>query len=463
MRTASRPSLRGRLLTLLLMPVIAIILGASTVAYRVALEDSDRAQDQDLREDVEAMAKMLQRSRNLDADLPEQARFLIQYQPDGRNYYSVRSQRKGALYGSPQRIPPGPRAGSLRRPALYDTVVEGVPVRAAAIEMPSLQDPTDRTLVTLAEPLSDRGERAREILLIILPVLVAVVLLLLAAMWWAVSVGLRALDPLILRLALRGDELKPVTAIDVPSEILPLSHIIDDLLARLAEGRQLQERFIADAAHQLRTPLTGLSLHVERAASAADAQARASALAVLPSLVARMARSCSQLLSLTRVESAAGGSLAPVRIDLCLWLPEHAGTYLQQAEDAGVEFGFEGTPGPCVVTCDELGLHALVANLMDNAITYAGRGGSVTLGLRMQPGEKQIVLFVEDNGPGLDDSLYPRLGDRFFRAPGAAQGGSGLGLAIVRRIAQQAGALLQFVRAEPRGLRVEVVFPQRER
>ncbi len=462
MTTAARPSLRWRLLTLLLVPVIAIILGASAVAYRAALDDSDRAQDQDLREDVEAMAKMLRRSRNLDANLPEQAQFLIQYQPDGRNYYSVRSERHGALYGSSQQIPAGPRAGSLRMPALYDTVVEGIPVRAAAVSIPSLQDPTDRVLVTLAEPLSDRGERAREILMIILPVLVVVVLLLLAAMWWAVSVGLRALDPLMVRLALRGDQLEPVTAIDVPTEILPLSHIIDDLLARLAEGRRLQERFIADAAHQLRTPLTGLSLHVERATGAADARARESALAQLPLLVARMARSCSQLLSLTRVESAAGATLAPVRLDLSLWLPDHAEIYLQQAEDAGVEFGFQGAPGPCVVSCDELGLQALVANLVDNAITYAGRGGSVTLGLRMQRGARLVVLFVEDDGPGLDASLYSRLGDRFFRAPGAAQGGSGLGLAIVRRIAEQAGALVQFVGAKPRGLRVEVVFPQRE-
>ncbi len=459
MSAAARPSLRKRLLALLLVPVVAIIVGASFVAYSVALGYSDRAQDQDLREDVQAMGKMLQRSLRPGESLPDQARFLIQYQPDGMNFYSVRSERHGAVYGPSQHIPEGPRTGTLQAPALYDTRVEGVAVRAAAVAMPSVRDPSDRVLLTLAEPLSDRPARARQILMIILPILVAVVALLLGAMWWAVSVGLRVLDPLTRRLASRGDELRPVTALDVPTEILPLSQTIDDLLARLRDGKQLQERFIADAAHQLRTPLAGLSLNVERATSATGAVARDAALALLPPLVARMSRSCSQLLTLSRVEAAATAPPAALPIDLARRLPEHAGDALQQAAEAGVEFGFDGPPGPCVVTCDELGLQELVANLVDNAITHAGRGGSVTLGLRRPSGGREIVLFVEDDGPGIDEALYPRLGDRFFRAPGAPPGGSGLGLAIVRRIAGQAGARVQFSQADPKGLRVEVLFP----
>lgn len=459
MSAAARPSLRKRLLTLLLVPVVAIIVAASFVAYRVALDYSDRAQDQDLSEDVEAMGKMLQHSVRPGESLPDPARFLIQYQPDGMNFYSIRSERHGPVSGSSEVIPPGPQTGSLRAPSLYDTQVDGVPVRAAAIAMISLQDPTDRLLVTLAEPLSDRGARARQVLMIILPILVAVVVSLLAAMWWAVAVGLRVLDPLARRLATRGDELRPVTDIDVPTEILPLSRTIDELLARVRESRQLQERFIADAAHQLRTPLAGLSLNVERAANAPGDDARAAALALLPPLVTRMSRSCLQLLSLARAESAASMNPAPMRVDLARWLPEHADGYLQRAADAGVDFGFDGPPGACMVSCDELGLHEMVANLVDNAITYAGRDGSVTLGLRRTQDGREIVLFVEDDGPGIDEALRPRLGDRFFRAPGAAQGGSGLGLAIVRRIAEQSGARVEFARADPRGLRVEVVFP----
>lgn len=454
-----RPSLRKRLLALLLVPVVAIIVGASALAYQVVLDYSDRAQDQDLREDVQAMGKMLQHSLRPGESLSDQARFLIQYQSDGTNFYSVRSERHGAVYGSPQRIPSGPRLASIGEPALYDTRVEGVAVRAAAVAMPSLQDPTDRVLVTLAEPLSDRGARAGQILMIILPILVAVVVLLLAAMWWAVSVGLRVLDPLARRLATRGDELRPVTAIDVPTEILPLSRTIDDLLARVRDGKQLQERFIADAAHQLRTPLAALSLHVERAASAPGTIARDAALSLLPPLVARMGRSCSQLLSLTRVEAAASATVAPVRVDLGRWLPDHAGDFVQQAADSGVEFGFDAAPGACLVSCNELGLQELVANLVDNAITYAGRGGTVTVGLRQHQDGREIALFVEDDGPGIEEALYARLGDRFFRAPSAVPGGSGLGLAIVRRIAEQAGARVVFSQAAPHGLRVEVVFP----
>lgn len=183
MSAAARPSLRKRLLALLLVPVVAIIVGASFVAYSVALGYSDRAQDQDLREDVQAMGKMLQRSLRPGESLPDQARFLIQYQPDGMNFYSVRSERHGAVYGPSQHIPEGPRTGTLQAPALYDTRVEGVAVRAAAVAMPSVRDPSDRVLLTLAEPLSDRPARARQILMIILPILVAVVALLLGAMW----------------------------------------------------------------------------------------------------------------------------------------------------------------------------------------------------------------------------------------------------------------------------------------
>jgi two-component system sensor histidine kinase TctE len=220
---------------------------------------------------------------------------------------------------------------------------------------------------------------------------------------------------------------------------------------------ELHERFIADAAHQLRTPLTGLALHAEFAAHATQPEERAASLAYVQELAARVARTSSQLLSLTHAEAPLDRNQSQT-LDLARLVPDIVGQHVQQALRSGVELGYDDSPYPILISGNPHSLRELVDNLVDNAIVYAARGGTVNVGLRSTP-RSDACLSIDDSGPGVPAHLLPRLGERFFRAPEAAPGGTGLGLAIVQRIAAQHGARIVYAASALGGLRVEMRFP----
>jgi two-component system sensor histidine kinase TctE len=150
-----------------------------------------------------------------------------------------------------------------------------------------------------------------------------------------------------------------------------------------------------------------------------------------------------------------------VSLDLAGTLREVIEPRLHDAWRTGVDLGYEGPLAPVPVIGDVSALQELADNLIDNALRYARRGGAVTIGLRTSPGGG-VCLSVEDDGPGVDDSLLSRLGERFFRGPDAVEGGTGLGLAIVRHIAERHDARVVYRRGRAGGLRVEVHFPALE-
>ncbi len=457
-RSAGQPSLRHRLLAFLLISMLAAVVFAAVIAYAAALAYSNHVHDRDLEEDVRSVAKMLQDTHST-GSLPGQVKFLIEYDTAGRNYFAVESRRHGRVSGSTQLI--SRRSNVLIRGSavLYDAQVGNVPVRAISATLPSPGEASDTLTVTVAETLHDRQASAREILLLIVPIQLFLIAVLLALVWHGVRFGLRILDPLTQRLAARDRELEPITDADVPVEILPLTRTIDGLFARLRSLVQLHERFIADAAHQLRTPLAGLSLHAERAANASRVEERDASLAFVQELAGRVARTSSQLLALTLAEAPLGDARAMVAVDLASLVPGILGQHVQRALNDGVDLGFDGTGGPLWISGDPNSLRELLDNLVDNAIVYAGRGGTVTVALG-STASGEACLRVDDDGPGVPSPLLDRLGERFFRTPQAVAGGTGLGLAIVRRIARRHGALAAFGASGLGGLRVEIRFPR---
>ena len=452
-----QPSLRHRLLAFLLISMLVTVVFASAMAYVVALAYSNHVHDRDLEEDVRSVEKMLQDTHST-GTLSGQVKFLIEYDTAGRNYFAVESRRHGRVSGSTQLI--SDRSNVLVRGAavLYDARVGSVPVRAISSTLASPADPSDILTVTVAETLHDRQASAREILLLIVPIQLLLIGLLLVLVWHGVKFGLRILDPLTQRLAARDRELEPITDADVPVEILPLTRTIDGLFARLRGLVELHERFIADAAHQLRTPLAGLSLHAERAAHASRFEEREASLAYIHELAGRVARTSSQLLALTLAETPLSEAGSPTTVDLASLLPEILGQHVQQALNDGVDLGFDGAGKSLRVSGNPNSLRELVDNLVDNAIAYSGRGGTVTVGLHMTT-SGDICLSVDDDGPGVPLPLLSRLGERFFRTPDAVAGGTGLGLAIVQRIARRHGARTVFAASGLGGLRVEINFP----
>ena len=449
------PSLRRRLLLILLIPMLALLLLDALFTYAVALRYANRVGDGDLAGDVQSLAQLLS-TEKIGGTLSEQAKFLLEYDPDGHNYFSITSSRRGTLTRNgvfPVIAPPAPG----RRPVLYDSHLGKHRLRAAALSMVSPEDAGDVLTVTIAETLRDRHQRAREILLLTIPMEALLIICVLSLLWFGVTRGLRILDPLTQRLAAREHELGPISDADVPREILPLTRTIDALFDRVRALLATQERFLADAAHQLRTPLAGLRIHVDRALDDADPATRDNALWHIRQLTERAARTSIQLLAITRAQSPLVDRRAYQRLDLHQLVPDALAPRIYEAMRANVDLGFRGGEGAAWITGDAASLTELLNNLIDNALRYAGPGAQVTVGVDVDV-TGAAILCVEDDGPGVPDELMPRLGERFFRASGNAEDGSGLGLAIVQQIAQRHGAQVRYGHALPHGLTVTVQF-----
>ena len=457
-----RPSLRRRLLIFLLIPMAVLLLLDAMLTYGVALAYANRVHDRDLSDDALTLAKLLGNDR-LSSDplgnvLTPQARFLLEYDPAGRSYFAVSSAKHGLLAGN-GRLPQLAQTLALdASPTLYDSHLDQHDLRAATVRTVVSHDPNDTLTITVAETLHDRHLQAREILLLASLMQALLLVSVLSLVWFGVNHGLRVLDPLTARLAGRSHELTPIGGPDVPQEILPLTRTIDALFARLRSMLALHDRFIADAAHQLRTPLAGLSLHVDRALSDPRPETVADALSHIQRLTRRAARTSSQLLALTRAQAAPADTLDNSLLNLTRLIPDAVSLRVHEALSAGVDLGYQGPKQPLCILGDASCVQDLLDNLIDNSLRYAGRGSTVTVSLQPQA-DGGSSLIVEDNGPGVPPELLPRLSERFFRAPNSGEEGSGLGLAIVQRIAERHHAEVIYQLGEEHGLCVEVRFP----
>lgn len=452
-----RPSLRRRLLVVLLIPMAILLFLDALVTYGVALTYANRVHDRDLSDDAVMLAKMLG-NQELGSQLSPQARFLLEYDREGHNYFRVSSTRHGLLAGNPQLAAAADTPTRDDSPTLYSTRLNGHPLRASEVRTTDPRDPSDSLIVTVAETLHDRRQQAREILLLSILVQTTLIVCVLSLVWFGVGRGLRVLDPLTARLAARSHELTPVGGPDVPREILPLTRTIDALFSRLRDMLTLHDRFIADAAHQLRTPLTGLGLHVDRALADPRPETVTDALDHIRRLTQRAARTSSQLLALTRAQAPVPEVGEPEPLDLGNLIREAVAHRVPDALRAGVDLGYAGAGDTLEILADVSSMLDLIDNLIDNAVRYAGNGGIVTVDLR-RLADGSVCLSVEDDGPGVPPDLLPRLSERFFRVAANNDDGSGLGLAIVQRIAERHRATVSYRLVEPHGLRVEVLFP----
>ncbi|MBD8872012.1 sensor histidine kinase [Rhodanobacter sp. DHB23] len=454
---ARRPSLRRRLLGFLLIPVTILLVLDILLTYGVALGYSNHVHDRDLGNDALTLAKMMSNEQT-GGELTPQARFLLQYDPNGNGYFSIVSRRHGFVAGN-ERLLPARRVPAMGAPPeLFDTRMDDHPLRAVTLSTTASGHPDDTLVITVAETLRDRHAQARSILYLAILTQSLLIVCVLSLVWFGVNHGLRVLDPLTRRLARRNHELTPIGGPDVPQEILPLTRTIDALFARQRGMLALHDRFIADAAHQLRTPLTGLGLHVERALADPDPANVREALTHIRRLNQRAARTTAQLLALTRAQAPSTDTVEHVPLDLARWVPEAVTQRVHDALAAGIDLGYQGPEQALSIHGHAASLHDLLDNLIDNCIRYAGRGSTVTVGLQARP-DGGANLVVEDDGPGVPPELLPRLSERFFRAPGTSEEGSGLGLAIVQRIAERHHADVIYRLAEERGLCVEVRFP----
>ena len=453
------PSLRRRLLLFVALPLCAVLVCGAALTYGLALFYANRVYDRWLLDSARALGQLV----NSDAgrnELSDQARILLQYDPFDRVVYAVRSTRYGLLAGD--KSLPQPRAAAPQPDPIYSSFDVGDhTMRMVSVLIANQDDPHDTLVVSAAETVRKRHLLARELLTATVPIELALILLAMGLVWFGVNHGLRVLDPLARELRLRhAGDLSPLRTSDVPLEVQPLVTTIDALLGRVEKMLAQQQRFIADAAHQLRTPLAGLRLQAERALADPRPEAVRDALMHVERLSAGTARAAGQLLALARAQ-APDDAIAAREMDLAELVRDEVAARVPAALSQHADLGYSGPAHGVPLLGDAALLRELLGNLIDNALRYGRRDGVVTVSL--QPGDNgETLLTVADDGPGVPAHLWPRLGERFFRVDGDRRDGSGLGLAIVREIAERHGAMVDFgAGSEGRGLRVEVRFPAR--
>jgi two-component system sensor histidine kinase TctE len=247
---------------------------------------------------------------------------------------------------------------------------------------------------------------------------------------------------------------------EVPEEVAPLIEAFNGVMERLSTTMRAQERFIADAAHQMRTPLAGLRTQLEFALRQRDPADLRASLERIRSSVERATRMISQLLSLARSQSETPPKFEPV--DMNALAREVTQEWVEHALAKRIDLGFEGAPGPTMVEGSRLLLHELLNNLVDNAVRYTPPGGRVTARVAVDSSTRDAVsIEIEDNGVGIAEPDRELIFERFYRAGGNEVPGTGLGLPIVRSIAAQHRASVQ-VRPNPseRGSVFTVIFPR---
>ena len=275
------------------------------------------------------------------------------------------------------------------------------------------------------------------------------------AIWWLAARNLAPIERLAREVRTRdARSLAPVPTDALPDEIAPLASALNALLARLSSSLDSQRAFVADAAHELRSPLTALKLQLELLRRADDAEAREAARVAIGEGIARASRLVEQLLALARSEPDA--VLTFGRVDLVAIARQAIDETMAFARSRSMTIALVAE-GERFVDGDAVALNLLARNLVDNAARYSPPGSRVEVRVRDGPGA--IVLEVDDSGPGVADGDRERIFDRFYRTAGATESGSGLGLAIVRSVANAHAATIGLDRSPLGGLRVSVSFP----
>ncbi|MES2414737.1 MAG: ATP-binding protein [Pseudomonadota bacterium] len=449
MKAQRSHSLRGRLLWFVLA---AILLGAvlqASTAYRGALQQADAMFDDHLQQVARSMRSGAPLGMPLEESLNE-AGFDLYVQiwgPDGTQLF--RSSRSA--------LPPRAVLG------FSDVEANGSRYRVYSLQTP-LQT------VQIAQDLSARTARARALAIkAVLPFALLTPLLMLAV-WWVISRSLAPIERARRQVAGRAaDDFSPLSNSDLPDEVRPLVDELNLLFGRVRGAFDAQKNFVADAAHELRSPLTALKLQAQALREPADDQAsqadREAGVTRLNQGIDRAIRLVEQLLTLAREESGdnnMSSGAKPVLLQDVVKLA--VADVLPHAQHKQVDLGVNGSlpVQPVQVSGQAEALRVLLRNLLDNAVKYTPAGGSVDVSLSVDGGKSQ--LRVEDSGPGIAEAERERVFDRFFRTAqtvaDSGQAGSGLGLAIVKVIADRHGATLQLGQsARLGGLQVDVRFP----
>ena len=454
--SASR-SLKYVLAVWLLVPLVALVPIAASLQYWLTLQPALQVLDHALSDEAVALAN------------------LVRVEPDGKVIYDISEQTERSLRTdrldtilfaviAPDRRLLGGDAVLARaqvgdRPdwTYADVIIDNVPMRVTAHRV---ECGTGWCEVRVGETLRKRELARRDVLLGAMTTMLVMAIMLVLLTYIGIARGLRPLMHLRDEIAHRSlDNLSPLERGHAPAELQPLVDSVNRLFERVRNAAARQQAFIADAAHQLRTPLTALRTEAELALLEPHPPALAPTLQRLNATSARAARLANQLLAVARAEAELHKPDGMELIDLKTITTAVAREWVPRALAAGIDLGFDLDSAR--VMCRPVLVEELLANLMHNAIEYAGQGAHVTV--RTGVRDSAAYLEIEDNGPGIAAADRVRVFERFDRGSAPRGAGSGLGLSIVRDIAlRHHGGVELLDGADGRGLLVRVRLPLAE-
>jgi two-component system, OmpR family, sensor kinase len=470
---------------------LALGLGAllvSVVAYWVTLEEMHEVFDSDLQIVAEAMA-----AHHVANYQPTDAPPVLPLRTDDAHDTEIVTLTW--LHGSATGGAPTPQAGLAQRHYASDPRVQVPYATSTGLQRMQVQGEGwyvythvfEGGAAQAAQRVAARQQMALETGAQVLPITLALFMVVALLLRSALRTGLATVNDTAHELAQRSSaSLAPLPHDHAPQELLPLVEALNKLMTQVSATLETQRRFTADAAHELRTPITALRLQAQLVQRSPDAAQREAAMADLFSGIDRAQRLVEQLLQMARTGPDAPLAQSPtgVRTDLQTLAAEAVQTFEWQARHAQIDLGLALAPtgalqtaeGAYLIDGDTDSTRLLLHNLIDNALRYTPAGGRVDVSVQPRaPGAKGAQLQVSDDGPGVAVDERTRVFDRFYRgraalhgchgqAPAAARTGSGLGLSIVAAVAQRQGAQIDLAPAAPQssarpGLRVTVQWP----
>lgn len=451
-------SLFGEILDWMLVPLLLLWPMSIAITYLVAKAIANQPFDRALEDKVLVVSQQVRQvDAKVVAQLSNPARDILRADDLDNVYFQIKGYQGELIDGDRELSLPvdedKPNPGNI---LFRNDKLHGIEIRVAYsyidLNRASPGNPVTTNfeprlaLIQVAETLEKRAVLANEIIkgvilpqFIILPVALALV-------WLALSRGLSPLAELQQRIRDRKpDDLSPIDSYQVPEEISPLVRSLNEMLARLSLTIAIQKRFIADAAHQMKTPLAGMRMQSELALRQTDQEEIHRSLLQLSKSSEAATRLINQLLSLARAENAAPATQILALIELSDLARVTVQDWIPASFSNHIDLGFEQADETIQIFGNAVMLRELLNNLIDNAIRYTPQGHSVTVRTVLNKDQALAILEVEDNGPGIPESEREHVFERFYRILGSNVQGSGLGLSIVREIAQQHYAQIEIL------------------
>lgn len=465
-------SIRKQLLLWLLIPLSTIAASSTFIAYNAAILLAREIYDKGLLNSADSViARVRHKSGKVLVDLPPAAQSILKHNYRDTFFYQIYTMDGKRIAGDGE-LPFDKNAIDFSKPHFSSRMMDGNEIRVLTMlfpvashfadESPDDEDDDSKPETLILEVAETRNARREIVTHIVISVLLPQLILITCggiAVWFGIKQGLYPLQQLSRVLSSRSPtDLSPVSESTAPIEVRPLVGAINDLLKMLNDEIERERRFVANAAHQLRTPLAGLKTYADLALKMNEDASVNSVLAQLHTGINRMSNLIIRLLTLARSEPGVASQTAHQITDLNEIVSSVTEDLVPLSIEKKVDLGFESPHETIMIDGDPVGLREMVTNIIENAVIYSHEGGKVTVKLSKM---RTPILSVEDNGPGIPPSEREHVFERFYRILRDGASGSGLGLAIVKEIANSHNARVEVKEgSDGVGTCMVVTFPE---